>query len=248
MILKNKKIILLFLLIGYYLFFNIPWLLQYKERESSMVTEYYQKGSLQYEIITGNYVNTRIKVLLGANVNKIDSKNKTTPLETALMSMSYPDRFIKMLVKNGANLNEEGHEFLPEYIYYFGEQDCNDMIKYLLNKGANPNKNALIVAVTKNNYNLVELLLKNGTDVNQKNEKGITPVMAACYSEDYEEEPKISQKKQYRIVKLLIKKGADINLKDKKGNTVKKYIQKYRSNIERGNHEYTESLYKLIGN
>lgn len=241
-------IVIIFLLIGYYLYFNMPWILQYKERESSMVTEYYRKGSLQYDIITGNYVFARIKVLFGENVNEIDKKNNTTPLETALMSMSYPDRFIKMLVKNGANLNEEGHEFLPEYIYYFGEQDCNDMIKYLLNKGANPNKNALIVAVTKNNYNLVELLLKNGTDVNQKNEKGITPVMAACYSEDYEEEPKISQKKQYRIVKLLIKKGADINLKDKKGNTVKKYIQKYRSNIERGNHEYTESLYKLIGN
>ena len=29
-------------------------------------------------------------------------------------------------------------------------------------------------------------------------------------------------------------------------NTVEKYIQQYRKNIENGNHEYTESLYKLI--
>lgn len=36
------------------------------------------------------------------------------------------------------------------------------------------------------------------------------------------------------------------SLKDNKGNTVEKYIQQYRKNIENGNHEYTESLYKLI--
>ena len=63
------------LLIGYYLYFNMPWILQYKERESSMVTEYYRKGSLQYDIITGNYVFARIKVLFGENVNEIDKKN-----------------------------------------------------------------------------------------------------------------------------------------------------------------------------
>ena len=106
MIVKNilkLLIVIIFLLIGYYLYFNMPWILQYKERESSMVTEYYRKGSLQYDIITGNYVFARIKVLFGENVNDIDKKNNTTPLETALMSMSYPDRFIKMLVKNGAN-------------------------------------------------------------------------------------------------------------------------------------------------
>ena len=54
--------------------FNMPWILQYKERESSMVTEYYRKGSLQYDIITGNYVFARIKVLFGENVNEIDKK------------------------------------------------------------------------------------------------------------------------------------------------------------------------------
>lgn len=231
MIVKNilkLLIVIIFLLIGYYLYFNMPWILQYKERESSMVTEYYRKGSLQYDIITGNYVFARIKVLFGENVNEIDKKNNTTPLETALMSMSYPDRFIKMLVKNGANLNKEGHELLSEYIYYFGQQDSNKMIKYLLNKGADPDKNALVVAVTKNNYDLVQILLKNGADVNQKNEKGITAIMAACYSENYEEEPGINTRKQYRIIRLLIEKGADISLKDNKGNTVEKYIQQYR--------------------
>lgn len=213
MIVKNilkLLIVIIFLLIGYYLYFNMPWILQYKERESSMVTEYYRKGSLQYDIITGNYVFARIKVLFGANLNK------------------------------------EGHELLSEYIYYFGQQDSNKMIKYLLNKGADPDKNALVVAVTKNNYDLVQILLKNGADVNQKNEKGITAIMAACYSENYEEEPGINTRKQYRIIRLLIEKGADISLKDNKGNTVEKYIQQYRKNIENGNHEYTESLYKLI--
>ena len=118
--------------------------------------------------------------------------------------------------------------------------------QYLLNKGADKKKNALVVAVTKNNYDLVQILLKNGADVNQKNEKGITAIMAACYSENYEEEPGINTRKQYRIIRVLIEKGADISLKDNKGNTVEKSIQQYRKNIENGNHEYTESLYKLI--
>lgn len=77
MIVKNilkLLIVIIFLLIGYYLYFNMPWTLQYKERESSMVTEYYRKGSLQYDIITGNYVFARIKVLFGENVNEIDKK------------------------------------------------------------------------------------------------------------------------------------------------------------------------------
>lgn len=39
-----------------------------------MVTKYYRKGSLQYDIITGNYVFARIKVLFGENVNEIDKK------------------------------------------------------------------------------------------------------------------------------------------------------------------------------
>ena len=38
------------------------------------VTKYYRKGSLQYDIITGNYVFARIKVLFGENVNEIDKK------------------------------------------------------------------------------------------------------------------------------------------------------------------------------
>lgn len=58
--------------------------------------------------------------------------------------------------------------------------------------------------------------------------KGITAIMAACYSENYEEEPGINTRKQYRIIRLLIEKGADISLKDNKGNTVEKYIQQYR--------------------
>jgi hypothetical protein len=77
MIVKNilkLLIVIIFLLIGYYLYCNMPWILQYKERESSMVTKYYRKGSLQYDIITGNYVFARIKVLFGENVNEIDKK------------------------------------------------------------------------------------------------------------------------------------------------------------------------------
>ena len=57
--------------------------------------------------------------------------------------------------------------------------------------------------------------------------------MAACYSENYEEELGINTRKQYRIIRLLIEKGADISLKDNKGNTVEKYIQQYRKNIEK---------------
>ena len=62
----------------------MPWILQYKERESSMVTEYYRKGSLQYDIITGNYVFARIKVLFGENVNEIDKKKQYNTIRNSI--------------------------------------------------------------------------------------------------------------------------------------------------------------------
>ena len=62
-----------------------------------------------------------------------------------------------------------------------------------------------------NNCNLAALLIKNGADVNAKNNDGVTPLMYATFRNNYE------------VIKLLIKKGADVNARDYSESTALKY-------------------------
>ena len=63
-------------------------------------------------------------------------------------------------------------------------------------------KDEIINAVRENNYNKINELLKNGADVNTKDEKDRTLLMTAVYNDNYD------------VTKLLIEKGADINAQD----------------------------------
>lgn len=87
------------------------------------------------------------------------------------------------------------------------KSDAYEITKYLLSKGADPNKpdtngsTALIAAVTNVNTDLVDLLIKNGANVNQHQESGLkaTALMYAGYSNE-----KV-------IIDRLIQRGAKIN-------------------------------------
>ena len=89
---------------------------------------------------------------------------------------------------------------------FFGHMD---IVKLLLGNDANPNIAAnnqfkvapIHSACAISNYDIANLLIKNGADVNAKQMQGVTPLHSAAHNG------------QNELAKLLIDSGADINAK-----------------------------------
>jgi ankyrin repeat protein len=87
---------------------------------------------------------------------------------------------------------------------YFGHFDA---VKLLLDNGADPHiasSNVMHVtplhsACATSNYDIAEVLLKSGVNVNAKQQSGVTPLHSAAHNG------------QARLARLLIEYGADIN-------------------------------------
>ncbi|KAK3550521.1 hypothetical protein QTP70_000031 [Hemibagrus guttatus] len=73
--------------------------------------------------------------------------------------------------------------------------------------------NALLKAVFQGKLRLARLLLEGGAYINEGNERGETPIMAACMARY--DDPQTRQK----MVRYLLEKGADLNIPDKSGRT-----------------------------
>lgn len=73
--------------------------------------------------------------------------------------------------------------------------------------------NALLKAVFQGKLRLARLLLEGGAYINEGNERGETPVAAACLA-NYED-----PQTRRRMVRYLLEKGADPNIPDKSGRT-----------------------------
>ena len=87
-------------------------------------------------------------------------------------------------------------------------------VDYLINKGANINVKTedlgltpLMIAVSEGYFEMAEMLIKLGADVNKKNKFGDTALMyAVVYTEP-------------KLIKLLINSGADLKAKNNKNIT-----------------------------
>lgn len=165
-----------------------------------------------------NETENAIKILnllikYGADVNTKNDEG------TSLLDVSYRSsksenkEMFKILVENGFDLesriNDDDSDYTPLMIAVYKED--YDMVKYLLDKGANPNavnnekKTALMIANDEGNNNIAKLLIEQGANINTQDEDGCTALMTAALIGDYE------------MVKFLLENGADINTKDNDG-------------------------------
>ncbi|MBI5430366.1 MAG: ankyrin repeat domain-containing protein [Nitrosomonadales bacterium] len=161
-------------------------------------------------VMNGDANIVRAAILKGANVN---AKNRYgVPALLSALIQKKPDEIIKMLVRNGADVNAKGDAGWTPLIWAI-YNDNAEVVKALVSKGANVNaqddngKEALIYAMEKNNTVIIQKLLNNGADVNARNSNGVPALVwsAANGSAD--------------IVKMLLARGAIVNAKDNLGHT-----------------------------
>ncbi|WP_288694982.1 ankyrin repeat domain-containing protein [uncultured Brachyspira sp.] len=152
---------------------------------------------------------------------------------TSLLDVSYRisesfdknKEMFKILVENGFDLesrikaDRSDYDYTPLMIAVYKKD--YDMVKYLLDKGANSNtannekKTALTIANDYGKFDISKLLIQQGANINTQDEHGLTALMNAAMIGDYE------------MVKFLLENGANINTKDNDGNTELYYNIRY---------------------
>ncbi|PCG19506.1 ankyrin repeat domain-containing protein [Brachyspira sp. G79] len=179
-----------------------------------------------------NETENAIKILnllikYGADVNTKNDKGASLLDVSYRISESFDKNkeMFKILVENGFDLesrikaDRSDYDYTPLMIAVYKKD--YDMVKYLLDKGANPNtannenKTALMIAIANNNFDISKLLIQQGANINTQDEYSYTALMRAAVSGDYE------------MVKFLLENGADVNTKDNDGNTVLYYNIRY---------------------
>lgn len=148
----------------------------------------------------------------GARVNFPD-KHGYTALMGAVNNRKIPN--LKILLDAGADVNarapETGDTPLLLALYY--RQDATDIVRSLLEKGANPNaannvgRSALMLATFGQPGAVVEALLRAGASVNARDNRGNTALMAAADCNNAE------------AVRALLAAHADASLRNRDGDT-----------------------------
>lgn len=131
-------------------------------------------------------------------------------------------KIVKFLIENKDvdphYKNREGKNLLFSVAYSDDKDTNRELVKYLISKGVNINgKSAgkitsgltpITVAVFGNRIKIVETFIKNGADLQVKDDEGNTLLHHA------------TNRNHIEVAKLLIEKGVDVSMKNRKGETV----------------------------
>lgn len=169
-----------------------------------------------------NYEILRELIQVGVDVNlKTDQDDYWTPLtlaaannteendsrQTCESSQSRRDSTIKLLLENGASVNQCTKDGVSP-LFTACSNGYDSTVELLLNHRANihictkNSKNPLHAACEKGHHRTVKMLLKYGADINICMENKVSPLLLACL------------KGHENTVQVLLENGADVNFCD----------------------------------
>ena len=174
---------------------------------------------------SGNTTIVQDLIKYGAKVELCDSEGKTALMYACLAGNS---NVAKILFENFADINDlskvnntNGKTFLMQLCEF---DMASNLVNWLLSKYVDKNNEeglrelvnasdfqgatALMIASNSGFSYLVEILLKNGADVNKEDLRGNTALHIAC-----------EQSGTIKTINILLDNGADINKRNRNGNT-----------------------------
>jgi ankyrin repeat protein len=161
-------------------------------------------------------------IVSGANVKEVMPSGDSPALTAAQDGMPESFEIIKILGKAGAEMNASNAAYTP--LVYAIEQGNVELVKTLLESGANPNAKTQSgrtpLSAALGNKEIFQALLDAKADPNAKNGSGETPLAEAIYND------------QIDLVKMLLAAGADTKQAGPDGKTALEYAQlHYRTDI-----------------
>lgn len=190
-----------------------------KSKSKSRVTKRRQRGGMN-----GGAAADESKPLLSSIRGFADVENSDKALKDSQLityaSLGHLDS-VRAELKNMENMNtgdinEEINSITA--LMAASQNGHNDVVQYLLKKGANPNiqtssayRNALTIAASHNQLDVMETLLTytstNQIKLDEGNVMNVTPLMIAVFNNNGDD-------KNYRIIESLLEKKADVNATD----------------------------------
>ena len=177
-------------------------------------------GVLHAEIITNNHL-TQKHCFIRASILEQEQIRATN--ERLTLAVLHNDiKQIETLIKKGVDVNAPSsrHNKLPLFCEILLHSNNNDIIKLLVDNGANVNMKChndftplhkLLINdrnLNDRNLDIIKYVIAKGADVNAQDEQGKTPLFYTVFYIPTKE-----------TTKYLIDNGANVNVQDNKGNT-----------------------------
>jgi ankyrin repeat protein len=197
----------------------------------------------------------QLLIRAGANVNAANAHGDT-PLSAALAQTHVA--IMCDLLLHGANPNAPMTDWndRPSTILIqtieannqpvFGETTCRDLVRLLLEHGADPNavddygETALLVAIESNQEEVAQQLMERGVDINRADKEGETPLHASCVGDHDKIRDELlrrgadvtpahnagwdlacwaAEQNETRVLKIALDRGIGADSRDKRGRT-----------------------------